>query len=90
MNNIKYGSSNNGGMVLTDMPIDALIALRDAVDDAISKAQNEDCDRLLTDIIAAIDAARDVGYEVWYDGEPIDLGLLGVGIDEDKDNGYYD
>ena len=84
--NIKCGTSINGGMVLTDMPIEALVALRDVVDDAISKAQNEDCDRLLTDIVATIDAARDEGYEVWYNGEPIILDLLGVGTDDDEND----
>ena len=85
--NIKRGTSINSSVVLlTDIPTDVLIDLRDAVDNAISKAQNEDCDRLLTDIIAAIDAVRDEGYEVWYNGEPIILDLLGVGTDDDEDD----
>ena len=88
MNNIKYGSSNNGDLILTDMPIDALIALRDAVDDAIRNSRKDDSDRLLTDIISAIDAANDEGYMVNLNGKPICPDLLTVDYDEDED--YWD
>ena len=85
--NIKCGTSING-MVLTDMPIKALVALRDAVDDAIRNARKDDSDRLLTDIISAIDAANDEGYLVNLNGKPICPDLLTVDYDEDND--YWD
>jgi len=86
--NIKCGTSINGGMVLTDMPIKALVALRDAVDDAIRNSRKADSDRLLTDIISAIDAANDEGYMVNLNGKPICPDLLTVDYDEDED--YWD
>jgi hypothetical protein len=86
--NIKCGTSINGGVVLTDMPIKALVALRDAVDDAIRNARKDDSDRLLTDIISAIDAANDEGYMVNLNGKPICPDLLTVDYDEDND--YWD
>ena len=88
MNNIKCGTSINGGVVLTDMPIKALVALRDAVDDAIRNSRKNDSDRLLTDIISAIDAANDEGYMVNLNGKPICPDLLTVDYDEDAD--YWD
>lgn len=88
MNNIKCGTSINGGMVLTDMPIKVLIALRDAVDDAIRNSRKDDSDRLLTDIISAIDAANDEGYMVNLNGIPLNPDLLSVDYDEDED--YWD
>lgn len=86
--NIKCGTSINGGMVLTDMPIKTLVALRDAVDDAIRNSRKADSDRLLTDIISAIDAANDEGYMVNLNGKPICPDLLSVDYDEDED--YWD
>lgn len=86
--NIKCGTSINGGVVLTDMPIKALVALRDAVNDAIRNSRKDDSDRLLTDIISAIDAANDEGYMVNLNGKPICPDLLTVDYDEDND--YWD
>lgn len=86
--NIKCGTSINGGMVLTDMPIKTLVALRDAVDDAIRNSRKADSDRLLTDIISAIDAANDEGYMVNLNSKPICPDLLTVDYDEDED--YWD
>jgi hypothetical protein len=86
--NIKCGTSINGGMVLTDMPIKTLVALRDAVDDAIHNSRKNDSDRLLTDIISAIDAANDEGYMVNINGHPLNPDLLTVDYDEDED--YWD
>lgn len=86
--NIKCGTSINGGMVLTDMPIKALVALRDAVDDAIRNSRKADSDRLLTDIISAIDAANDEGYMVNINGHPLNPDHLTVDYDEDED--YWD
>jgi len=86
--NIKYGASINGGMVLTDMPIKALVALRDAVNDAIRNSRKADSDRLLTDIISTIDAANEEGYMVNLNGKPICPDLLTVDYDEDED--YWD
>jgi hypothetical protein len=86
--NIKYGTSINGGVVLTDMPIKALVALRDAVDDAIRNSRKNDSDRLLTDIISAIDAANDEGYMVNLNGVPLNPDHLSVDYDEDED--YWD
>jgi len=86
--NIKCGTSINGGMVLTDMPIKTLVALRDAVDDAIRNSRKADSDRLLTDIISAIDAANDEGYIVNLNGKPLCPDLLTVDYDEDED--YWD
>lgn len=88
MNNIKCGTSINGGVVLTDMPIKTLVALRDAVDDAIRNSRKADSDRLLTDIISAIDAANDEGYMVNLNGKPICPDFLTVDYDEDND--YWD
>ncbi len=67
--NIKCGTSINGGMVLTDMPIEALKAMRDSIDDAIRNYQKQEKDKYVTDIQAAIDAARDAGYEVYINEE---------------------
>ena len=86
--NIKCGTSINGGVVLTDMPIKTLVALRDAVDDAIRNSRKNDSDRLLTDIISSIDAANDEGYMVNLNGKPICPDLLTVDYDEDDD--YWD
>jgi len=86
--NIKCGTSINGGVVLTDMPIKTLVALRDAVDDAIRNSRKADSDRLLTDIISAIDAANDEGYMVNLNGCPLNPDLLTVDYDEDED--YWD
>lgn len=86
--NIKCGTSINGGMVLTDMPIKTLVALRDAVDDAIRNSRKADSDRLLTDIISAIDAANDEGYIVNLNGKPLCPDHLTVDYDEDED--YWD
>lgn len=71
MNNIKCGISCNG-MVLTDMPIDVLKAMRESIDDAIRKYEENQKDKYITDIQAAIDAARDAGYEVHINGEECD------------------
>lgn len=68
---IKCGISNNG-MVLTDMPIEMLIAMRDSIDEAIRQYQEDEMDKYITDIQAAIDAARDAGYEVYINGEECD------------------
>lgn len=86
--NIKCGISINGGVVLTDMPIKTLVALRDAVDDAIRNSRKADSDRLLTDIISAIDAANDEGYMVNINGYPLNPDHLTVDYDEDED--YWD
>lgn len=67
--NIKCGTSNNGGMVLTDMPIEMLKAMRDSIDDAIRKYEKNQKDKYITDIQVAIDAARDAGYEVYINEE---------------------
>ena len=67
--NIKCGTSINGGVVLTDMSIETLTALRDAVDDAIQKYWEEEKDKYITDIQSAIDAARDAGYDVFINQE---------------------
>lgn len=68
--NIKCGTSINGGMVLTDMPIEALKAMRDSIDDAIQQYQKQEKDKYATDILAAIDAARDAGYDVYINRLP--------------------
>ena len=67
--NIKCGTSLNG-MVLTDMPIEMLKAMRDSIDDAIRKYQKQEKDKYATDIQAAIDAARDAGYDVYINRMP--------------------
>lgn len=67
--NIKCGTSINGGMVLTDMPIEALKAMRNSIDDAIRKYQEREKDKYITDIQDAIDAARDAGYTVFINEE---------------------
>ena len=84
MNNIKCGISYNG-MVLTDMPIDALKAMRNSIDDAIRKYQENEKDKYITDIQAAIDAARDAGYEVYINGEEFDDEADIELYDEDED-----
>ena len=71
MNNIKCGISNNG-MVLTDMPIEMLKAMRDSIDEAIKQYRGNERDKYIADIRAAIDAARDAGYEVYINGEECD------------------
>ena len=67
-NNIKCGISDNG-MVLTDMPIEMLVAMRDSIDEAIRQYHENEKDEYITGIQAAIDAARDAGYEVFINSE---------------------
>lgn len=93
--NIKCSTSINGGMVLTDMPIEALKAMRDSIDDAIRNYQEQEKDKYITDIVAAIDAARDAGYDVfinnraWEDYESIEL-YENDDDDEDEDDDWGD
>ena len=89
-------------MVLTDMPIEALKAMRDSIDDAIRQYQEQEKDKYATDIQAAIDAARDAGYNVYINGMPYedadDIELYEHDDDdddwddddEDKDDWYDD
>lgn len=88
--NIKCGVSSNGGLVLTDMPIKALKAMRDSIDDAICKHQEQEKDKYITDILAAIDAARDAGYDVFINMMPYedesDIELYEHDEDEDEDD----
>lgn len=90
--NIKCGTSINGGMVLTDMPIEALKAMRDSIDDAIRQYQKQEKDKYATDILAAIDAARDAGYDVYInrlpyeDEDDIELYEHDDGDDDDDEN----
>lgn len=87
--NIKCGTSINGGMVLTDMPIEALKAMRDSIDDAIQQYQEQEKDKYITDIVAAIDAARDAGYDVFINCMPYedadDIELYESDDDDDDD-----
>ena len=91
MNNIKCGISCNG-MVLTDMPIDVLKAMRDSIDDAIRKYEDSQKDKYITDIQAAIDAARDAGYEVYINGDECDdeadIDLYNEDDDDDEDEDW--
>ena len=88
--NIKCGTSINGGMVLTDMPIEMLKAMRDSIDDAIRKYQEQEKDKYATDIQAAIDAARDAGYDVYINRMPYedadDIELYEHDDDDDDDD----
>ena len=94
--NIKCGTSINGGMVLTDMPIEALKAMRDSIDDAIRKYQEQEKDKYATDIQVAIDAARDAGYDVFInmmpyeDADDIELYEHDDDDDEDEDDDDWD
>ena len=87
--NIKCGTSINGGMVLTDMPIEVLKAMRDSIDDAIQQYQEQEKDKYITDIVAAIDAARDAGYDVFINCMPYedadDIELYESDDDDDDD-----
>jgi len=91
--NIKCGTSINGGMVLTDMPIEVLKAMRDSIDDAIQQYQKQEKDKYITDIQSAIDAARDAGYDVVINNglceDEADIKIF-CSDDEDEDNDYYD
>lgn len=91
--NIKCGTSINGGVVLTDMPIEALKAMRDSIDDAIQQYQEQEKDKYATDIQAAIDAARDAGYDVYINRMPYedadDIELY-EHEDDDDDNDWDD
>ena len=88
--NIKCGTSINGGMVLTDMPIEMLKAMRDSIDDAIRKYQEQEKDKYATDIQIAIDAARDAGYDVYINRMPYedadDIELYEHDDDDDDDD----
>lgn len=86
--NIKCGTSINGGVVLTDMPIDVLKAMRDSIDDAIREYAKNQRDKYITDIQAAIDAARDAGYEVYINEEICedDADICLIPADEDDDD----
>ena len=88
--NIKCGTSINGGMVLTDMPIEMLKAMRDSIDDAIRKYQEQEKDKYATDIQVAIDAARDAGYDVYINRMPYededDIELYEHDDDDDDDD----
>lgn len=101
--NIKCGTSINGGVVLTDMPIEMLKAMRDSIDDAIQQYQEQEKDKYATDIQVAIDAARDAGYNVCINGMPYedadDIELYesddddddwDEDEDEDEDDDWYD
>ena len=89
-NTIKCGISYNG-VVLTDMPIDQLKAMRDAIDNAISEYQAIEIDKLSTDIRAAIDAARDAGYDVFVDDHWIDDDYdIMLEADDDEDENEDD
>lgn len=87
--NIKCGTSINGGLVLTDMPIEMLKAMRDSIDDAIRKYQEQEKDKYATDIQVAIDAARDAGYDVYINRMPYedadDIELYEHDDDDDDD-----
>ena len=87
---IKTGNSTNG-MVITDMPLDALIALRDAVEDAIQKAREEDCDKYAINIMDAMFEAREAGYRIYdSNGYEIDPEGLEVVYDDDEDDEDYE
>ena len=90
--NIKCGTSINGGMILTDMPIEMLKAMRDSIDDAIRKYQEQEKDKYATDIQAAIDAARDAGYDVYINRMPYedadDIELYEHDDDDDDDDDW--
>lgn len=92
--NIKCGTSINGGMVLTDMPIEMLKAMRDSIDDAIRKYQEQEKDKYATDIQAAIDAARDAGYDVYINSllyeNADDIELYEHDDDDDDDDDDWD
>ena len=92
--NIKCGTSINGGMVLTDMPIEMLKAMRDSIDDAIRKYQEQEKDKYATDIQVAIDAARDAGYDVYINRMPYedadDIELYEHDDDDDDDDDWDD
>ena len=83
---IKTGNSTNG-MVITDMPLDALIAMRDAVDDAIQKTRKEDCDKYAINIIDAMLEAREAGYHI-YDGDGYEIDPEGLEVVYDDDEDY--
>lgn len=82
---IKCGISNNG-MVLTDMPIEMLVAMRDSIDEAIRQYHENEKDKYITDIQAAIDAARDAGYEVYINGSDCDDEADIILYDEDDED----
>lgn len=92
--NIKCGTSINGGMVLTDMPIEMLKAMRDSINDAIHKHEENQKDKYITDIQVAIDAARDAGYEVYINEEicedDADICLDPVDENENEDDDDWD
>lgn len=70
---IKVGINEQGnGMVLTNMPLEQLVALRDAVNDAIENTRNDRAEDLQNDIVEAIRAAIDEGYTVRVGGYWID------------------
>lgn len=81
---IKCGISNNG-MVLTDMPIEMLKAMRDSIDEAIKQYQDNEADKYATDIQAAIDAAHEAGYEVLINGIECDEETAIDVFNEDED-----
>ena len=83
---VKTGNSING-MVITDMPLEALIALRDAVDDAIQKARKEDCDEYAINIVDAMLEAREAGYHI-YDGDGYEIDPEGLEVVYDDDEDY--
>ena len=88
MKDIKCGISDNG-MVLTDMPIEMLKAMRDSIDEAIHKYEENQKDKYITDIQAAIDAARDAGYEVFInEGICRDETNIELYNDEDEDEDW--
>lgn len=90
MNNIKCGTSTNGGIVVTDLSIDVLKAMRDSIDDAIRQYHKGEKDRYITDIQSAIDAARDAGYDVFINDElcenDTNIEMYHKDIDNDNEN----
>lgn len=83
---IKTGSTING-MIITDMPLEALITLRESIDDAIRNAHEKHCADHTNAIIDAMMAARDEGYHI-YDGDGYEIAPEGLEVVYDDDDDY--
>lgn len=88
----QYGYSHNG-MVMTDMPTNQLVAMRDAINDLLQKRGYEVEDpikeKYLKEIRDAITRANDAGYTLYDDdGYSIEGVQLcdDTGIDDDEDD----
>ncbi|MBO7691398.1 MAG: hypothetical protein J6T10_02035 [Methanobrevibacter sp.] len=95
-NKINCGVSSNG-IVLTDLPIEILREMRNAIDDAIkadAEAKRREraarANELEADLMELLDKIADEGYDTYIDGDYVstDAEVSVCDEDEDEDEEY--